>query len=181
MRWPLPSCPRLRKPWVLTSVSKPLPIASSGSQIDNPRFFREEEAALARAQRRLAKEAKGTPQRRKRRKVVARVHERIRWRRENFVQQESRRLVNHYGLIAVEALVVRNLMKRPKAKQDAETGGYLPNGAAAKAGLNKSIADAAWAVFFDALVAIGKACRCRSDGTHARIAVWCGIETIMPL
>ncbi len=153
MRWPLPSCPRLRKPWVLTSVSKPLPIASSGSQIDNPRFFREEEAALARAQRRLAKEAKGTPQRRKRRKVVARVHERIRWRRENFVQQESRRLVNHYGLIAVEALVVRNLMKRPKAKQDAETGGYLPNGAAAKAGLNKSIADAAWSVFFDALVA----------------------------
>jgi transposase len=36
---------------------------------------------------------------------------------------------------------------------DAQTGAYLPNGAAAKAGLNKSIADAAWSVFFDVLVA----------------------------
>jgi putative transposase len=125
---------------------------SDGSSIDNPRFFREEEEALARVQRRLAKEAKGIPQRRKRQKVVARVHERIRWRRENFVQQASRRLVNHYELIAVEALVVRNLMRRPKTKQDAATGAYLPNGAAAKAGLNKSIADAAWSLFFAALV-----------------------------
>ncbi len=67
-------------------------------------------------------------------------------------QQASRRLVNHYELIAVEALVVRNLMRRPKTKQDAATGAYLPNGAAAKAGLNKSIADAAWSLFFAALV-----------------------------
>jgi putative transposase len=125
---------------------------SDGSSIATPRFFREEEEALARAQRRLAKEAKGTPQRRKRRKVVARVHERIRWRRANFVQQASRRLVNQYGLIAVEALLVRNLMKRPKTEQDTETEAYLPNGAAAKAGLNKSIADAAWSLFFAALV-----------------------------
>jgi putative transposase len=125
---------------------------SDGSSIDNPRFFREEEETLARAQRRLAKEAKGTPQRRKRQKVVARVHERIRWRRENFVQQASRRLVNLYGTIAVEALVVRNLLRRPRTKQDAVTGAFLPNGAAAKAGLNKSIADAAWSLFFAALV-----------------------------
>jgi putative transposase len=72
----------------------------------------------ARSQRRLAKEVNGTPERRKRRKVVARLHERIRWRRENFVQQESRRLVNHYGLFAIESLVVRNLMQRPKTKQE---------------------------------------------------------------
>src|SRR5438128_2108234 len=83
------------------------------------------------------------PQRAKRRKVVARVHERIRWRRENFVQQESRRLVNRFGLIALEALVVRNMVKRPKAKQEQATGAYLPNGASRKVGLNKSIADAA--------------------------------------
>lgn len=67
------------------------------------------------------------------------------------MQQASHRLINHYGVIAVEALVVRNLMKRPKTKQDADTGAYLPNGAAGKAGLNKSIADAAWSLFFAAL------------------------------
>src|SRR2546421_13031226 len=73
--------------------------------------------------------------------------------RELCASRESRRLVNRYGLIAVEALVVRNMVKRPKAKQDQVTGMHLPNGAAAKAGLNKSIADAAWSLFFEALVA----------------------------
>ena len=81
------------------------------------------------------------------------MHERIRWRRRTFVQQASRRLVNHFGLIAVEALVVRNMLKRPKSKREGTTGAYLPNGARQKAGLNKSIADAAWSAFFDALMA----------------------------
>jgi putative transposase len=126
---------------------------STGEYIDNPRFFRQEEKALAKAQRNLSKGANGTPERAKRRQVVARLHERIRWRRENFVQQESRRLVDRFGLIAVEALVVRNLVKRPSPKQDEETGQYVPNGASSKSGLNKSIMDAAWSAFFSALSA----------------------------
>jgi hypothetical protein len=44
---------------------------STGEQIDNPRFFRQEEQALARAHRKLSKAHQGTPQREKRRKVVA--------------------------------------------------------------------------------------------------------------
>jgi transposase len=39
-----------------------------------------------------------------------------------FTQQESRRLVDRFGLIAVEALVVRTLVQRPSPKQDEETG-----------------------------------------------------------
>jgi len=46
----------------------------------------------------------------------------------------------------LEALQTENLTKRPKPKQD-ENGRYLPNGAAAKAGLNKSILDAGWSTF----------------------------------
>jgi putative transposase len=94
---------------------------STGEQIENPRFFREEEKHLAKASRKLSRGEKGTKERAKRRKVVARIHERIRWRRENFVQQESRRIVTRFGLIAVEALVVRNMVKRPKPKQEGRT------------------------------------------------------------
>lgn len=47
---------------------------SNAEEIENPRFFRTEEKALAKVQRKHAKLAKGTPQRRKHRKRVARVH-----------------------------------------------------------------------------------------------------------
>ncbi len=50
---------------------------STGEEIANPRFFRTEEAVLTRAQRKLSKAPKGSKQRAKKRKVVARVHERI--------------------------------------------------------------------------------------------------------
>lgn len=125
---------------------------STGEHIDNPRFFREEAQHLAKAQRRLSQAEKDTPARRKRRKIVARIHERSRWRRENFVQQQSRTLVNRFGLIAVESLAVRNMIKRPQPKRDEVTGQYAPNGASSKTGLNTSIADAAWSAFFAALV-----------------------------
>jgi putative transposase len=41
---------------------------------------------------------------------------------------------------------VKNLTKAPAPKQD-ENGQYVPNGASAKAGLNKSILDAGWSTF----------------------------------
>jgi putative transposase len=100
---------------------------SNGGQIANPRFYRKDEKALAKAQRRLSKFEKGTKERRKARKVVSRIHERIRNRRHNFVHQEARKIVNRFETIAVEKLNVKGMVKN----------GHL----------SKSISDAAWSHF----------------------------------
>lgn len=89
---------------------------STGETIANPRFFRRDEHDLARAQRRLSKEpkpAKGewaTPGRRTRKKVVARIHERIRNRRTDFAHQQARKTVDAYGTICVEDLTINQMV-----------------------------------------------------------------------
>ena len=106
---------------------------SDGVEIANPRFFRTEEKALAKVQRKHAKLAKGTLSRRKHRKAVARVHERIAWKRKNFTHQQSRKIVNQFGVICVEDLNVNRMVHNHC--------------------LAKSISDVAWSAFFDQLAA----------------------------
>jgi putative transposase len=103
---------------------------SNGEKIVNPRFFRTEEAELAKAQRRLSAEKKGSEEWHRRLKVVQRVHERIGNKRCDFVHQESRKLVNRFGVIAFEDLNVKGMMQ---------------NGNVAK-----SIGDAGWCMFVNA-------------------------------
>jgi putative transposase len=97
---------------------------STGEQVANPRFFRKDERELAKAQRRLSKTEKGTPERIRRCKVVAHIHERITNRRKDFAHKLSRRLVNEFGVIVFEDLHITRMVKTHC--------------------LAKSIADAAW-------------------------------------
>ena len=60
------------------------------------------------------------------------------------------RLVRDYDLIVTEDLQVANMTRRAAPRPDGE-GGHLPNGAAAKSGLNSSILDAGWRVFLRVL------------------------------
>jgi putative transposase len=84
---------------------------SNGEKIANPRFFRVEEKALAKAQRRLSKTPKGTPERKMTLKVVERVHERIANRRNDFANKVSRQLVDRFGAIVFEDLDIKNMLK----------------------------------------------------------------------
>ncbi|GAA2309858.1 hypothetical protein GCM10010149_70130 [Nonomuraea roseoviolacea subsp. roseoviolacea] len=57
-----------------------------------------------------------------------------------------------YDVIAHEDLRIANMTKAPAPKPDPDqSGAFLPNRAAAKAGLNKSILDAGWGVFLTIL------------------------------
>jgi putative transposase len=123
---------------------------SNGEFIDNPRFYRKEEKALAKAQRQLdkVKNKHRSKARKKAKKVVRRINERIKNRRHDFIHQTARKLVNRFGLIVVEELQIENMMATPEAKPDPENAGqFLRNGACRKTGLNKSIGDAGWGMF----------------------------------
>ena len=119
-----------------------------GEKIPNPRKLARRACALARYQRRLARCRKGSANRRKAKAKVARAHRKVRASRIDSLHRTSTRLVRDHDVIVAEDLAVRDMTRRPAPRPDPDRpGGYLPNGARAKAGLNKSILDVGWGEF----------------------------------
>jgi putative transposase len=121
---------------------------STGEQVENPRRYRR---GLKRFKllSQIKDRRKHRSHRRKRAAIaLAKAYRKVRNQRQNFHHQLSRRLVNTYGLIAMEDLSILNMTATPEPKPDPDHEGQsLPNGAAAKAGLNQSILDAGWGQF----------------------------------
>jgi putative transposase len=97
---------------------------STGEKIANPRHERRDRARLARAQRELARKAKGSANREKARRRVAKVHARIADRRRDFLHKLTSRIVHENQVVVIEDLTVRNLLKNGR--------------------LARAISDAAW-------------------------------------
>jgi putative transposase len=129
---------------------------SDGDTIENPRHFRKAHGHLKKLQRSLSHKKRGSNRRKKVARLVAKAHRKIQNQRRDFHHKAARILVDTYETIVFEDLSVHNMMRRPKPKQD-ENGKYLPNGTAAKSGLNKSIQDAGWAGFIE-IVSYKAAC-----------------------
>jgi putative transposase len=112
---------------------------SNGAQIDNPRFYRTDEADLKRVQRRkdAAKNGQAWPEHKKQKALLGKIHERIGNRRADFAHQRSRELVNQYQVIVFEDLAPQ-AMGKSKGR-----------------GMRKSIMDVAWTQFIS--MTIGKA------------------------
>ena len=96
-------------------------VFSNDQKISNPRFFRNSEKNLAKAQRGLAKLKKGSKERQKKGKAVAKIHEKIRNQRKDFCHKESRKIIDQYQYICVEDLNIRHMVKNsPFAKSIAD-------------------------------------------------------------
>jgi putative transposase len=101
---------------------------STGEKITNPRHERRDRVRLARAQRDLARKARGDgANRAKARRKVARVHARIADRRRDHLHKLTTRLVRENQTLVIEDLTVRNMLKNGK--------------------LSGAISDAAWSEF----------------------------------
>lgn len=104
---------------------------SNGQEIANPRYFKRRQKSLAKAQRKLAKLSKGTPERRKQGKVVAKIHERVGNQRRDFCHKESKKIIDNFQYICVEDLNIKQMIE----------GSYLA----------KSITDVSWNQFLQFL------------------------------
>ena len=96
---------------------------STGEKVGNPQFFRKDEKKLARAQRRHTKKRKGSKNREKARRKVARLHARIADKRRDYQHKLTTRIVRENQVICVESLAVKNMMKNHHlAKSIADVG-----------------------------------------------------------
>lgn len=99
------------------------------TKIQHPRITKKHAAKLARAQREAARRVKGSKNREKSLRKVARIHAKIADQRRDHLHKVSTQLVRENQTIVLEDLAVQNMSR---------------SGGAHKKGLNRSIADAGW-------------------------------------
>jgi len=101
---------------------------SDGKTVENPRYLKRELPALRRAQRAISRKKKGGSNRRKATKAVRVLHVHVANRRHEHHHKTALNLIRCYGLIAVENLNIRGMVRNhrlSRAIADAAWGGFL--------------------------------------------------------
>jgi len=127
---------------------------SDGQIIANPKFLAASAETIARLQRRKEHARRGSGNHKRLRRSLAKQWRKVRNRRRDFHHKTARALADTYDVIALETLNIAGMTRRPAPRPDpGNPGAFLPNMAAAKAGLSKAILDAGWAQFATILTA----------------------------
>lgn len=109
---------------------------SDGGKVEPLKVLARQQQRLKRQQRCVSRRKKGSKNRRKAVDRLANLHRRIARQRSDWLHQLTSELANRNPVIAIEDLKVAAMSAAAKGK-----------GRSAKAGLNRSILDAAWAEF----------------------------------
>ena len=117
---------------------------NTGELIPNPQFSKRVARRKRIRQRAASRKIKGSKNRSKAYIRLARLDLKVANQRDDYQWKVANRLCQLGDAIIFENLNVKGMMARCKAKKCPETGKYLKNGQAAKRGLNRVIADAAW-------------------------------------
>ncbi len=118
---------------------------SDGTVIENPKALSKYQHKVKRLQRELAKKKKGSENRTKARKNLARAHVRVSNTRKDALHKATTHLAKSHGRIVVEDLKVRNMTR---------------SGGSRKKGLNRVVLDAAFGTFLRLLEYKGKRYGC---------------------
>jgi len=132
---------------------------SDGELLDRPFVSAGEQRRAAVLQRKLSRSLKGSANRGKTRAALAVLRARERHRRQDFCQKTAHQLAHANAVVVLEKLPAKNMTRRAKPVPDPNNPGrYLPNGAAAKSGLNRAILSKGWHQFELALTSVSRYC-----------------------
>lgn len=146
---------------------------SGGVHEPNPRFLATMADELKAAQQYLSTFPKRTRRRTRKHRAaarkVAKIHANIRRQRLDHHHKTALGLVRDHDVIGHEKLNTAGMTKTPAPKPDPDNeGAFLPNGAAAKACLNKTILDVGWGQFLSILAQKAESAARRVIGVDAR-------------
>lgn len=106
-------------------------VDSNGSKIEHPRYLIKLEKKLIREQRRFSRKEKGSNNYKKQLLRLAKVYEKIKNQREDFLHKLSSKIINENQVVILEDLKVKNMLRNNT--------------------LSKSISDSGWGKLIDML------------------------------